>query len=50
VFWRMDDGFLQVQDGCGFIKGFGLALIDHGLKDGDLLWSQDALLQCGLPA
>ena len=50
VFRRMDDGFLQVQDGGGFIKGFGLALIDHSLKYGDLLWCQEALLQCGLPA
>jgi len=46
----MDDGFLQVQDGGGLTKGFGLALIDHSLKYGDLLWFQEALLQCGLPA
>ena len=38
VFRRMDDGFLQIQDGGGLIEGFGLELIDHGLKDGDLLW------------
>jgi hypothetical protein len=50
VLRRMEDSFLQVQDGGGAIKGFGLALIDHGLKDGDLLWFQEVLLQCGLPA
>ena len=50
VFRWMDDDFLQVQDGGGVIKVFGVALIDHGLKDGDLLWFQEALLQCGLPA
>jgi len=46
----MDYGFLQVQDGGRVIKGFGVAFIDHGLKDDDLLWFQEALLQCGLPA
>jgi hypothetical protein len=46
----MDDGFLQIQDGGGFVKGFSLTLVDHGLKDGDLLWFQEALFQCGLPA
>jgi hypothetical protein len=45
----MDDDFLQVKDGGGVIKGFSLALIDHGLKDVDLLWFQATLLQCGLP-
>jgi len=42
----MDDDFLQVQDGGGVIKGFGVALIDHGLKDGDLLWFRAAMLLC----
>jgi hypothetical protein len=28
----MDDGFLQVQDGGGAIKGFGLALIDRTMS------------------
>jgi hypothetical protein len=46
----MDDDFLQVQDGGGFTKRFGVALRDHSLKDGDLFWFQEALLQCRLPA
>jgi hypothetical protein len=46
----MDYDFLQVKDGGGFIKSFGVAFIDHVLKDGDLLWFQEALLQCGMPA
>jgi hypothetical protein len=50
VFRRMDDGFLQIQYGGGFVKGFSLSFVDHGLKDSDLLWFQEALLQCGLPA
>jgi hypothetical protein len=49
MFRRMNNGFLQIQDGGGVIKRFGMALIDHGLKDGDLLWFQEVLLQCGLP-
>jgi hypothetical protein len=47
VFRGMDDDFLQVQDGGGVIKGFGVALIDHGLKDGDLLWFQASSVNLG---
>ena len=50
MFPGMEYGFLQVQDGGGVIKSFGSALINHGLKDRDLLWFQEALLQCGPPA
>jgi len=46
----MDNDFLQIQYGGGFVHGFSLTLVDHGLKDGDLLWFQETLLQCGLPA
>jgi len=46
----MHDDFLQVQDGGGFIKRFGVALPDRILKDRDLFWFQKVLLQCGLPA
>jgi hypothetical protein len=50
VFPGMDDDFLQVQDRGGLIQRFGVALSDHNLKDGDLFWFQEALLQRGLPA
>ena len=36
------------MDGGGAIKGFGLDLIDHGLKDGDPLWFQEALIFLGV--
>jgi hypothetical protein len=50
VFPGMDDDFLQVQDRGGLIQRFGVTLSDHNLKDGDLFWFQEVLLQRGLPA